>query len=181
MVALKEPQRHPRVSARWLQRWFEAHPFATLYDAAFAVASLQALGSRHHQQAGRARRTLPSRGDPNTGTLKDWRSDTGSTALAVWCPRPRPGGPLNRRRLLHHADVPARTAALTGATLPPRCVCVVRDSQARTVVTGADSDVWEWRGAADAPLPALFFLVLVAEARPVFGLAAVIDPEVCGG
>jgi hypothetical protein len=58
LIALKEPQRHPRVSARWLQRWLEAHPFATLYDAAFAVASLQALGSRHHQQALSALRVM---------------------------------------------------------------------------------------------------------------------------
>jgi hypothetical protein len=39
------------VTARWLQRWLEAHPFATIYDAALAVSSLQALGGRHHQHA----------------------------------------------------------------------------------------------------------------------------------
>jgi hypothetical protein len=51
LIALEEPHRHARVSARWLQRWLEAHPFATIYDAAFAASSLQALGSRHHQHA----------------------------------------------------------------------------------------------------------------------------------
>ena len=30
LIALKEPQRHPRVSARWLQRWLEAHQFPTI-------------------------------------------------------------------------------------------------------------------------------------------------------
>jgi hypothetical protein len=58
LIALKEPQRHARVSARWLQRWLEAHAFATIYDAAFAVAALQALGGRHHQHALTALRAL---------------------------------------------------------------------------------------------------------------------------
>lgn len=51
LIALKEPQRHPRVSARWLQRWLEAHEFATIYDAALAASLLQALGGRHHLHA----------------------------------------------------------------------------------------------------------------------------------
>lgn len=51
LIALKEPQRHPRVSVRWLQRWLEAHQFVTIYDAALAVSLLQALGGRHHAQA----------------------------------------------------------------------------------------------------------------------------------
>ena len=58
LIALKEPHRHARVSARWLQRWLEAHPFATIYDAAFAASSLQALGGRHHQHALSALRAL---------------------------------------------------------------------------------------------------------------------------
>jgi hypothetical protein len=58
LIAVEEPQRHARVSARWLQRWLEAHPFATIYDAAFAVASLQALGGRHHASALSALRQL---------------------------------------------------------------------------------------------------------------------------
>lgn len=51
LIALKEPQRLPRVSARWLQRWLEAHDFATIYDVALAVSLLQALGGRHHTKA----------------------------------------------------------------------------------------------------------------------------------
>jgi hypothetical protein len=51
LIALKEPQRHPRVSVRWLQRWLEAHQFATIYDAALAASLLQALGGRHHAHA----------------------------------------------------------------------------------------------------------------------------------
>lgn len=58
LIALKEPHRHARVSARWLQRWLEAHQFATIYDVAFATSSLQSLGGRHHQHALSALRAL---------------------------------------------------------------------------------------------------------------------------
>jgi hypothetical protein len=51
LIALKEPHRQPRVAARWLQRWLEAHRFATVYDVAFAASALQALGGRHHSHA----------------------------------------------------------------------------------------------------------------------------------
>jgi hypothetical protein len=51
LIALKEPHRHARVSARWLWRWLDAHRFATIYDAALAVSALQALGGRHHHHA----------------------------------------------------------------------------------------------------------------------------------
>jgi hypothetical protein len=58
LIALKEPHRHARVSARWLTRWLEAHRFATIYDASLAAAALQALGGRHHRQALVALRAL---------------------------------------------------------------------------------------------------------------------------
>src|SRR5207237_7269757 len=58
LIALKEPQRHPRVSARWLQRWLEAHQFATIYDVTFAATALQALGGRHHSHALSALRVM---------------------------------------------------------------------------------------------------------------------------
>jgi hypothetical protein len=58
LIALKEPHRHARVSARWLQRWLEAHSFATIYDVAYAASLLQALGGRHHEHALAALRAL---------------------------------------------------------------------------------------------------------------------------
>lgn len=68
LIALKEPQRHSRVAARWLQRWLEAHAFVTIHDAVLAATALQALGGRHHVQALSALRDLTeeatSRGGP---------------------------------------------------------------------------------------------------------------------
>lgn len=51
LIAMKDPHRHSRVSARWLQRWLEASDDATIHDVAFAASALQALGSRHHEKA----------------------------------------------------------------------------------------------------------------------------------
>jgi hypothetical protein len=39
------------VAARWLLRYLEAVEDATIDDAAFATACLQALGGRHHEHA----------------------------------------------------------------------------------------------------------------------------------
>ena len=58
LIALKEPQRHPRVSARWLQHWLEAHQFPTIYDVAFAASALEAPGGRHHAYALSALRAM---------------------------------------------------------------------------------------------------------------------------
>ena len=55
LIAVKDPKRHARVAARWLQRWLEAFDDATIDDAALVTSLLQALGSRHH---GRALSTL---------------------------------------------------------------------------------------------------------------------------
>ena len=51
LIALKDPKRHARVSARWLQRWLEADHDATICDVTFAAAALQELGGRHHDRA----------------------------------------------------------------------------------------------------------------------------------
>ena len=51
LIAFKQPQRHARVAARWLQRWLERNDQATLDDAALVVACLAALGGRNHQSA----------------------------------------------------------------------------------------------------------------------------------
>jgi hypothetical protein len=51
LIAFKQPERYSRVAARWLLRYLEAVEDATIYDAAFIAASLQALGGRHHEHA----------------------------------------------------------------------------------------------------------------------------------
>ena len=43
LVARKDPQRHPRVAARWLLRYLEEDPEATIEEAALAASSLIAL------------------------------------------------------------------------------------------------------------------------------------------
>jgi hypothetical protein len=51
LIAQKDPARHARVAARWLQRWLDAFDDATIYDVSLAASALQALGSRHHAHA----------------------------------------------------------------------------------------------------------------------------------
>ena len=51
LIAFKQPERFSRVSGRWLLRYLEAVEDATIYDASFLTACLQALGSRHHGHA----------------------------------------------------------------------------------------------------------------------------------
>ena len=43
LVARKDPRRHPRVAARWLLRWLEENPYATIDEAVLAASSLAAL------------------------------------------------------------------------------------------------------------------------------------------
>jgi hypothetical protein len=51
LIAQKDPRRHGRAAARWLQRWLEAAADATIEEAALVTVSLQALGGRHHGRA----------------------------------------------------------------------------------------------------------------------------------
>jgi len=51
LIAQKDPRRHGRAAARWLLRWLEQQPEATVDDACLAAQSLQALGGRHHASA----------------------------------------------------------------------------------------------------------------------------------
>ena len=53
LVARKDPHRHPRVAARWLLRFLEEDPHATIDEAALAAASLIALTGVAHQEAAR--------------------------------------------------------------------------------------------------------------------------------
>jgi hypothetical protein len=51
LVARKDPRRHPRVAARWLLRYLEEDPHATIEEAALAATSLVALSGVGHQEA----------------------------------------------------------------------------------------------------------------------------------
>jgi hypothetical protein len=43
LIARKDPGRYPRVAARWLQRYLEEHPVATIEEAALVASCLAAL------------------------------------------------------------------------------------------------------------------------------------------
>jgi hypothetical protein len=51
LIALKDPRRAPRVAARWLQRFLDEHPRATIEEAALAASALAALGGPGHEDA----------------------------------------------------------------------------------------------------------------------------------
>jgi hypothetical protein len=51
LVAVKAPHRRPRVAARWLFRFLEEHPRATIEEAALAAGALTALGGAGHAEA----------------------------------------------------------------------------------------------------------------------------------
>jgi hypothetical protein len=51
LIALKDPKRHARVAARWLQRWLDARDDATIYEVVFVASLLQSLGGPHHARA----------------------------------------------------------------------------------------------------------------------------------
>src|SRR4029450_11050301 len=50
LVARKDRARHPRVAVRWLLRYLEEHPAATIDEAALAASSLVALTGRGHEE-----------------------------------------------------------------------------------------------------------------------------------
>lgn len=58
LVARKDPARHPRVAARWLQRFLEEHPEATIEEAALAASCLAALPGASYRQAGETLRAM---------------------------------------------------------------------------------------------------------------------------
>jgi hypothetical protein len=58
LIAEKDPRRYPRVSARWLLRYLERHAEATIDDAAFAVACLEAVAGPANEHAVSALRDL---------------------------------------------------------------------------------------------------------------------------
>lgn len=61
LVARTEPRRHPRVAARWLQRYLEEDPQATVEEAALAASSLVALTGAGYQEAAQTLRAMTDR------------------------------------------------------------------------------------------------------------------------
>ena len=51
LIARKDPRRHQRVAARWLLRFLEEDPAATIEEAALAASSLAALTGAGFQEA----------------------------------------------------------------------------------------------------------------------------------
>jgi hypothetical protein len=51
LIARKDPRRHPRVAARWLLRYLEECPDATIDEAAMVAACLTALAGDRHRDA----------------------------------------------------------------------------------------------------------------------------------
>jgi hypothetical protein len=61
LVARKDPRRHPRVASRWLLRYLEEDPHATIDDAVLAASSLIALTGVAHQEAAQTLRAMSER------------------------------------------------------------------------------------------------------------------------
>jgi hypothetical protein len=51
LVARKDPQRHPRVAARWLRRLLDEDPDITIHEAALAASALAALPGAGYLEA----------------------------------------------------------------------------------------------------------------------------------
>jgi hypothetical protein len=52
LIARRDPSRYPPVAARWLLRYLEEDPQATIEQAALAASSLVALTGASYQEAG---------------------------------------------------------------------------------------------------------------------------------
>jgi hypothetical protein len=61
LVARKDPRRHQRVASRWLLRFLEEDPHATIDEAALAASSLIALTGVAHEEATRTLRAMSER------------------------------------------------------------------------------------------------------------------------
>ena len=61
LVAREDPGRHQRVAARWLLRYLEEDPHATIGEAALAASSLIALTGVAHQEAAQTLRAMAER------------------------------------------------------------------------------------------------------------------------
>jgi hypothetical protein len=61
LIAFKDPRRYPRVAVRWLGRYLDSFDGATIDDAAFAVACLEALAGPNNLHAVTALRDMAER------------------------------------------------------------------------------------------------------------------------
>ena len=61
LVARKDPRRHQRVAARWLLRYLEEDPHATIDEAVLAASSLAALTGVAYQEAAQTLRAMAER------------------------------------------------------------------------------------------------------------------------
>jgi hypothetical protein len=61
LIARKDPRRHPRAAARWLQRYLEEHPEATIEEAALVASCLAALPGGSFQPAVQTLRAMAER------------------------------------------------------------------------------------------------------------------------
>jgi hypothetical protein len=61
LVARRDPRRHPRIAARWLLRYLEEDPHATIDEAVLAASSLAALSGVGHEDAASVLRAMSER------------------------------------------------------------------------------------------------------------------------
>jgi hypothetical protein len=61
LIARKDSSRYPRVAARWLSRFLEEHPDATIEDAGLAASCLIALPGAGYQEAVQTLRAMAER------------------------------------------------------------------------------------------------------------------------
>jgi hypothetical protein len=61
LVARKDPRRHPRLAARWLLRYLEEDPHATIEETVLAASSLAALTGVGHEEAAQTLRAMSER------------------------------------------------------------------------------------------------------------------------
>jgi hypothetical protein len=61
LVARKDPRRHQRVAARWLLRYLEEDPEATIEEATLAVSALIALTGAGYQEAAQTLKAMAER------------------------------------------------------------------------------------------------------------------------
>jgi hypothetical protein len=58
LIALKDSSRYPRVAARWLSRFLEEHPDATIEDARLAASCLIALPGGGYREAAQTHKAM---------------------------------------------------------------------------------------------------------------------------
>lgn len=61
LVTRKDPRRHQRVASRWLLRFLEEDPYATIDEAVLAASSLIALTGVAYQEAAQTLRGMAER------------------------------------------------------------------------------------------------------------------------